>query len=371
MARGRAELIDRRGLSLATLARQLLLERAEMPAIDALEHLVGMQAQAPHAPYVGLWTRLAGFGADELSELIRSREAVRAPLMRATLHLVSARDWLILRPIVQPVLERSFASAPFDIDGVDPQALIEAGRSVLAERPRTRVELAEALAPDWPEHDPTALAYAVTYLLPVVQVPPRGVWGARGAARWAPAETWLGRELEADCPPQEILVRYLAAFGPATLRDFQTWSGLTGAAAIVRPIRGRLRAFRDEHDIELLDLPDAPRPGVDVPTPPRFLPAYDNVLLSHADRSRFISAGERVPLPPGNGARDGTLLADGMFAATWRIESRGGKAILHIRSFARLPRSQRDEIAAEGERLVQFVLGDMSEIAVEVSQRVG
>jgi hypothetical protein len=176
------EVLDRRALNRATLARQMLLERARMSALEALERLVGMQAQAPRAPYLGLWSRLERFRGAELSELISARHAVRAPLMRATLHLVTARDFPVLRGVVQPVLERSFAGAPFDVSGLDRQALLEAGRSLLADRALTRPELGAALGRRWPEHDPASLAQAITYLVPVVQVPPRGL-GARAARR--------------------------------------------------------------------------------------------------------------------------------------------------------------------------------------------
>ena len=349
------DLLTPRALARATLARQLLIERARMPALDAIEHLAGMQGQAPHAPYVGLWTRLEGFRAEELSELISARRVVRAPLMRATLHLVSAGDFRCVRPVVQPVLERGFAGSPFDIAGIEVPALLEAGRSLLAERPHTRVELGAALVRRWPEHDPGSLAQAVTYLVPVVQVPPRGLWRTGGAARWASAESWLGVAPPAAAMSlEELLVRYLAAFGPATVRDVQSWSGLTRMTEFADRLRPRLRTFRDEHGNELLDLPDAPRPDPDTPVPPRFLPEYDNLLLSHADRTRFITGGEQVPLPPGNGARFGTLLVDGTLRATWRITGDPGAAVLHIEPFGRL--SHRDAIAAEGERLLRFVI---------------
>lgn len=358
--RTRHELLTRSALNRATLARQLLIERAAMAPVDAIEHLVGMQGQAPHAPYVGLWTRLEGFRAGELSELISSRRVVRAPLMRATLHLVSAPDFLRLRPIVQPVLERGFAGAPFDITGVDVRGLIEVGRSLLADRSHTRVELGAALAREWPDHDPVSLAHAVTYLLPVVQVPPRGLWGTGGAARWAAAESWLGRELDAGASSREVLfLRYLAGFGPATVRDVQTWSGLTRMASVAEELRPELRTFRDESGNVLFDLPDAPRPDPETPVPPRFLPEYDNLLLSHADRTRFVPGGEQVPLPPGNGARYGTTLVDGRLSGIWRITGDRDAAVLHIEPFRRL--ASRDAIAAEGERLLAFVVADAAD----------
>ena len=366
MSPGGDELLDAQALSRATLARQMLLERARVPAFEALECLAGMQAQAPHAPYVGLWSRLEDFRAAELAELISERRAVRAPLMRATLHLVTASDFLELRPVLQAVLERSFGGSPFDIAGVDRQALLECGRALLDERPRTRPELGAALAERWPDRDPASLAQAITYLMPVVQVPPRGLWGRSGAARWTTAETWLDHALGVGASPEGVVLRYLTAFGPATIRDVQTWSGLTRLAEVVDRLRPKLCTFRDERGNELFDLPEAPRPDSAAPAPPRFLPEYDNLLLSHADRSRFLPGGERVPLPPGLGARTGTLLVDGSVRATWTIRRRGARAVLHIEGFDRLHR-HRDAIREEGARLLRFAVADAREHDISFS----
>jgi hypothetical protein len=337
----------------------MLLERAPVSALEALERLVGMQAQAPRAPYVGLWSRLEQFDGEELSELISSRRAVRAPLMRATLHLVTASDFLALRGVVQPVLERSFAGAPFDIKGIERPALLAAGEALLAERALTRPELGAALARRWPEHDPASLAQAITYLVPVVQVPPRGLWGSSGAARWTLAESWLGEAPTCVASRESLVLRYLAAFGPATVRDVQSWSGLTRLVDVVDGLRPQLCTFRDERGAELFDLPDAPRPGPDTPAPPRFLPEYENLLLSHADRSRFLPDGERVPLPPGLGARTGTLLVDGFVRAIWSIRRSGAAAMLQITPFDRL--ADRDAIREEGARLLGFAAADAAE----------
>lgn len=354
-----SELIDRRALNRATLARQLLLERVEMSAIEAIEHLAGMQSQAPQAPYVGLWTRLEEFGTRELSELIATRRAVRAPLMRATLHLVSADDCVVFRPAVQRVLERGFAGAPFDVTGVDIAALLELGRELIEQRPRTRAELGPLLANRWRERDPASLAQAITYLMPTVQVPPRGIWGNGGQARWTTMESWLGRDLDPDPAPERLVIRYLKAFGPATVRDIQVWSGLTRLAEVVDGLRDQLVTFRDESGGELFDLPDAPRPDPATPAPPRFLPEYDNLLLSHADRTRFITGGERVPLQPGLGGRYGMLLVDGVFRGTWRITRQHDRAVLHVEPFEPdAIASEREAIAFEGEHLLGFAVAD-------------
>jgi Winged helix DNA-binding domain len=358
MTAARGQRLGRRALNRATLARQLLLDRAAMPALEAIEQLAGMQAQAPHAPYVGLWTRLSDFRAQELSELIYARGAVRAPLMRATLHLVSSTDALTFRPLLQPMLERSFAGAPFDIAGVEPGALRDAGRKLIEERPRTRAELGVLLTERWPDRDAASLAYAITYTVPVVQVPPRGIWGASGQVRWTSLEAWLGRDLAAAASHEHLVARYLAAFGPATVRDIQAWSGLTRLGEVVDRLRPLLSTFRDEDGNELFDLPNAPRPDPESPAPPRFLPEYDNLLLSHADRRRFITGGEQVPLQPGLGARYGMLLVDGLFRGTWKITRHGDHATLHVEPFEMLPRRGRDAIAQEGELLLRFAIED-------------
>lgn len=176
--------LGRRALNRALLERQMLLRRSKLSVAETIEHLVGMQAEAPNNPYIGLWSRLEGFCTDELAALIANRYAVRASLMRATIHLVTARDCLALRPVVQPVLERDVYPNPTygkdRLVGLDMAALLKAGRELLEERPRTAAELRDLLGSKWPERDPAALAYAVRGLLPVVHIPPRGMWGESG-----------------------------------------------------------------------------------------------------------------------------------------------------------------------------------------------
>jgi hypothetical protein len=360
--------LSQRALNRALLQRQGLLARSNAPAIDMIERLVGMQAQEPGDPYVALWSRLDDFDSQELSGLIAERRAVRAQLMRATIHLVSARDCLALHPITQPVLARTFMS-PWakGLAGADVREVADAGLALLADRPRTRAELGAVLAPRWPDADPKALAHAVTFNTPLVQVPPRGLWGASGQATWAPAETWLQRELDPNASTDAIVLRYLAAFGPATVGDMRTWSGLTGLRAVVERLRPRMRTFHDENGRELLDVPDAPLPDPDTPAPPRYLPEYDNLVLSHADRSRmFNGLGPGPPFPRGRAI--GTLLVDGFYRANWRVTEDDGVASLTIDRFARQPSDGPDvvdEIAAEGTRLLAFISSDIPEHRVE------
>ncbi len=353
-----AEVIGRRALNRALLERQLLLRRSEMPALDAIEHLVGLQAQAPKDPYVGLWTRLEGFHPDGLSRLILDRRAVRGPLMRTTVHLVSARDCLMMRPLVQPVLERVLRGQfGRDLAGVDLDALVAAGRELLEERPRTRAELRHLLKEGWPDHDAAALAHAIGYLVPLVQIPPRGVWGKSGQAILAPTESWLERPLEADPSPDGLVLRYLGAFGPASVKDVQTWCGLTRLQEVVERLRSRLQTFRDEAGRELFDLPDAPRPEPGTPAPPRFLPEFDNVLLSHADRTRVYTSGYRPPPHAGQGGFIGNVLLDGFFRATFTLTRERDRATLLVTPFERFSSKDKDALAEEGERLLRFVAG--------------
>ena len=349
------DVLSAKALNRATLARQLLLQRSNMSALDAVEHLVGMQAQAPDAPYIGLWTRLDEIQPGDLAALVNARRVVRTPLMRATVHLVSARDAMALRPLVQVVLERSFGVRQFarNLAGVDMTELLSAGAALIDEEPRTRAELGRLLAIRWPARDPASLAYAISYLLPAVQEPPRGIWGMRGPATLATMESWIDDAPDHGVTMDDFVVRYLCAFGPATVQDAQRWSGLSRLNEIIDRLRPQLRTFHDENGRELFDLPDAPRPDPETPAPPRYLPEYDNVLLAHADRSRFIPDRRPVPLPPGNGARYGTLLLDGQLRGTWEIVRRGDAAALHVKSDKLT--AQHDEIAREGEQLLAYV----------------
>ena len=346
------ERITARGRNRALLARQLLLERADVGVIAALEHLVAMQAQSPQAPYVGLWSRLADFDPDELSRLLVARNVVRATSLRTTVHLSTTSDYLALRPAVQTVLDRSFASSPFakDLDGLDVDEVRAAGRDVLSRTPLTRAALGPVLAEQFPGPDPVALGYAATWSEPVVQLPPRGVWQASGQAVFAPATTWLGRELAAPAAPEELLLRYLGTFGPATVADAQVWSGLTGLRAAADRLRPRLVVLCDDDGRELLDLPDAPRPDDDVPAPVRFVPEYDNLLLSHADRSHVIADDHR----PRVFVR-GALLVEGYVAGAWKLVRRRGTTTLALETFRSLRPDETAEVDREAEALLGFV----------------
>jgi hypothetical protein len=364
--------LDPRSLNRATLARQLLLDRAGLQPIDAIERLAGMQAQAPLSPYVGLWTRLRSFQPAELAGLLQSRQVVRAHLMRATVHLVSARDALWLWPLTHVVHERGFTTgSPFGrrLAGVDLGDLVAAGQRLLTGQPLTRVELGRELAKSWPGYAPADLAYGVSYLLAVLQVPPRGVWGQPQAkAAFAPIQTWLGQPFDPEPSAAELIRRYLAAFGPATVNDIQAWSGLTRLREVIAGMTGELWTARDQSGAELFDLPEAPRPGPDRPAPVRFLPEYDNLLLSHADRVRVNPDRRPVPLPPGHGARAGTILIDGIWNGTWTVDRSAGGATLRIETYCPVLAGggAAGDLEAEGAALLRFVAADADPRRIEI-----
>lgn len=359
--------LDLRALNRALLARQFLITRSKQSVVEALEHLVGMQAQVPNSPYIGLWTRLDGFDPATLSKMITERRAVRAALMRGTLHLSTARDYLALRPLLQPVLTRGLnGNFGRRLVGIKPATIAAAGRRLLEKQPRNTAEIARLLQKRWPDRDAQALGYAVQYLLPIVQLPPRGVWGSSGQVTWATAEAWLGRSLKDIGSLDRLVLRYLEAFGPATVADIRSWSGLPGLRDVVDRLRRRLRTFRTVDGDELFDLPDAPRPDRSSPAPPRFLPYYDNVLLGHADRSRVIPTGPpRMRWFTGEGLLVGTVLIDGFVNGRWKIVregdpkgSRHDRATLIVEHFVRLRKQDRVALTAEGRRLLTFAAAD-------------
>lgn len=366
---GSVAVLDTRALNRALLERQMLLLRRRLPAIEAIEHLVGLQAQAPDPPYVGLWTRLEGFCAEELSRLILDRRVVRVALMRNTIHLVSARDGLTLRPLVQPAIDRNLFAGRVRraaLEGLDVEELVADGREVLDERPLTAKELGALLQERWPDHDPASLARTVRHLVPLVQVPPRGIWGEGGPAAHARLEAWLGRSLDPVPSLEKMVLRYLGAFGPASVKDAQTWSGLTRLGEVFELLRPRLKMFRDERGNELFDLPDAPRPDPNTPSPPRFAPAFDNLILSHADRSRIVADDHRKTIASRNGMVPATVLVGGFVRGTWKVETARGKTTLEIEPFVSLPKGDREALAEEGGRLLRFVTGRDDNEAVEV-----
>ena len=351
-------------LGRATLARQMLLEREHVATPEAVERLCGMQAQEPKPPFIGLWSRLAGFRRDDLHESLHRRDVVRGTLMRATLHLTSARDYAALRAPLQPVMTQAMGALGQRAEGMEVAEVLPVARALLLEEPRSFNELRGLLVERFPGVNPRALGFAVRMHLPLVMVPSQDRWAFPSVAGFTLAETWLGEPLRDDAGPQGLALRYLAAFGPATAADAQTWSGLRGMRAVLEDLRPRLRVFRDERGRALFDLPEAPRPAEDVPAPPRFLPEFDNLVLSHADRTRVLADEHRAAVVTRNLRVRATFLSEGRVGGTWDVERTGTRATLHVRPFAALPGSAARALAAEGEALVRFVEEDAAAFEV-------
>ena len=233
--------------------------------------------------------------------------------------------------------------------------MLDAGRELVAERPLTNAQLRDALAKRWPERDPAALAYAVRGLLPMVHVPPRGIWQRSGPIALTTVEAWLGRPVDEATAPDAMVLRYLAAYGPV---ERGRRPGVVAADRAARGVRAApaasSSAFRDERGRELFDLPDAPRPDPDTPAPPRFLPEYDNVLLAHADRTRFVDDDLRR-LVTQEGLVVGSVLVDGVVGATWTTERQPEAATLVIRPLVEMPDEVRGAVADEAARLLAFL----------------
>lgn len=345
-----APVLGVRALNRATLDRQLLLRRTALTAEQAVEHLVGLQAQNVKPPYYALAARLDGFDPEELSASMADRRVVRIVTLRSTIHTHTADDCLTLRPLVQPARDRELTVFRKGLEGVDLDRLARLARDLVEAEPRTMKQLREALSVEWPDADPQSLAVAARCTLPLVQVTPRGLWGRSGQVALTTAEHWLGRPAEPAPAPDATVLRYLAAFGPASVKDMQTWAGLTRLRDAFERLRPRLVTFRDDKGVELFDLPDAPRPDPDTPAPPRFLPEFDNLLLSHADRTRVVPPEHWGRTWQGNQAHS-ALLVDGFLAGVWRLESDA----LVVEPFARLTKEQRGEVTEEGQRMLKVM----------------
>ena len=359
------ETLTLRRLNRATLARQMLLERSEVGAVEAVERLGGLQAQEPRPPFIGLWSRVAGFRREDLVRAVHARELVRATLMRATLHLVSARDYAALRAALQPVMAQAVRVLGDRGEGLELEAVLPVARELVAARPRTFAALRAALSEAFPDVDDRALGYTVRTHLPLVMVPTEDRWAFPANADFALAEDWIGARLSPEPSPAELVRRHLAAFGPATAADVQAWSGLKGMKAVLEGLRGELAVFRDERGRALLDLPDAPRPDEEVPAPARFLPEFDSLLLAHADRARLVADEDRAGLVTKNLRVRATFLWDGRVAGTWTAERARDTATLRLAPFAPLPDAAGSALIQEGEALLRFLEEDATAFVVQ------
>jgi hypothetical protein len=265
-------------------------------------------------------------------------------LMRNTLHTVTARDAQAWAPMLRELGERGLYSAsPFGrrLEGLDLGPVRERARELLDERPRTLAELQAELGARWPDRDAEALAYAIRYLEPIVQVPPRGLWQRSGRATWAHLETWVGPVAPGSA--EALLERYVRAFGPATVSDMRAWSGLGDVRSIVA------RMDLVEREDGLLDVEDGVLADESAPAPPRFLPAFDNVLVAYADRRRIIADEDRDHVVRNLGRP--YLLVDGRVGGEWRVDG----SELTVRTFRPVAKRTASAIAAEGRRLLRFM----------------
>jgi hypothetical protein len=347
-------LLTRRQLNRATLARQLLTERATLDVVAAVGQVAGLQAQEARPPYLGLWSRLAGFEREQLTAALHDRSLVRATGMRATLHIVTAQDYAAARAALEPMLGDGLRVLGNRRAGLDVEKTVAAARRHLAKRPMTFNELRPLLVADFPEVNDRALGYVSRLLVPLVMVPTDDPWAFPSTAEFTLAEKWLGHPI-APANPGELALRYLAAFGPASVADFQAWSGLARMRGVFDELRPKLQTFTDERKRELFDLPDAPRPPADRPVPVRLLPEFDNLMLAHDDRTRVIADEHRGQVVTKNLRVNAVFLVDGEAAGLWSVETKKTAVTVTLRPFGRLTKAVQAELATEAEAVARFI----------------
>ncbi|UQS27384.1 winged helix DNA-binding domain-containing protein [Amycolatopsis thermalba] len=348
-----------RALNRALMDRQFLLRRTDRTPLEVIRHLVAVQAQEPNWAYVGLWSRIHAFTQSQLTALPADRQVVRSALLRSTQHLAAADDFRRLRPLLQPVLDRTAGSPHFSRNGTgpDPASLVAEGLELLAGGTLSRKELARRPAERHPGRDGRNLAGELELRTPLVHGVATGAWGSwgnRSGVSVTPAEAWLGQPMAATATAaKELIRRYLAAFGPAGVKDVQAWCGLTRLAEVVAEMRAELRRYSGPDGGELLDLADAELPDPETPAPVRLLPAFDNALLGHADRTRVISDEDRKRVMPGQARVRPTILVDGRVRGTWSLDA----GTLWLTPFRPLRAADRAALEQEAERLLPFVGG--------------
>ncbi|MDX3767468.1 MULTISPECIES: winged helix DNA-binding domain-containing protein [unclassified Streptomyces] len=358
-------ILSLRALNRALLDRQFLLARTDRTPVEVIGRLVALQAQEPNWPYVGLWSRIHGFTQSELTALLEDRQVVRSGLLRSTQHLAAADDFRRLRPLLQPALDRTAGSPYFtrNSTGLDAKSLVAEGLDLLGGGTLSRKELARRLAERHPGRDGRILAGEVELRTPLVHGAATGAWGSwgnRSAVSVTPAEAWLGKPMVTagaaagvKDSAKELIRRYLAAFGPAGVKDVQAWCGLTRLGEVVADMHAELRRYCGPDGRELIDPADAELPDPETPAPVRLLPAFDNALLGHADRTRVISDEDRKRVMPGQAQVRPTFLVDGRVQGTWSL----GAGTLRLTPFRPLCATDREALEQEADRLLPFVGG--------------
>jgi hypothetical protein len=348
--------LSAKAVNRATLARQLLLAREDTSAVDVVGRLAGMQGQEPKHPYVGLWSRIDGFTEADLDRAVADRDIVRATMFRGTLHLVTAADYLRFRVTVAPVLEAGLKVLGDRGAGLEPDKVVAAAGKLLLKEPLTFTEVRDALQQQFPEVNERALGFCTRMLVPLVMYPADVRWSWTANSRFTPAEEWIGKKLHKRAEATELVTRYLAAFGPATPADFQTWSGLQKAKPLFDGLE--LETFTDEAGKTMYDVPDGPRPDPDTPAPVRFLPEFDNVLLSHAKRERIIADEHKPAVFTKNLRVKATYTVDGLVAGLWTTEKKRGVATLTLTPFGKTLKKTQAELEREGSALLRFLEPD-------------
>ena len=316
--------LTRRELNRALLARQLLLERKALSATKAVERLGGLQAQSTTSPYLSLWTRLEGFERDQLVRALEGRRLVKAIIQRGTLHIVTPSDFW------------AFSTARRELGGIlwppsyaarlPTARLAELAASVAAELEGVEMTFKEVRAllepHEQPGLSPTFIWRRIQGQASIVHVPPSGIWGYGGHGVYTAAEgTVAGRPPPPEQAFDQLVRSYLAAYGPATKQDIGQWAGIPRIAPIAASLqRQSLRTFRDEQGRILYDLPRAPLPAADTTAPVRLVPRFDDLVLSHADRSRILGDVPPSRIVTNNGLVHATILVDGFVAGTWQLD---------------------------------------------------
>ena len=342
-----------RRLNRTLLQRQHLLARVPGSVDELTRHLVGLQAQENLPPFLSLAARLTDLDPHEVTRGLEARTLVRLLTLRGTVHLHVADDALALGSFTRPAREREVRASPTigTAREVDRAAFAAELSAVLSEGPLPLRRLGEALAERFPEHTPGQLGQLARATAPLVQLPPRGTWQGSGGVVYQYVHRWLGRP-EVDADVEDVVRRYLRAFGPASAADVTTWSGVTRLGPVVRAMDDLVR-HQDDSGRVLIDVPEAEPADEDVPAPVRLLGRYDNLWLSHAGRDRVTEPGKRRAWMGVNGAEAAAVLVDGCLEGLWRVVDGRVRVLELFRSLSRGERSGLDEEVERVESLLR------------------